>query len=73
MFTLLGAKALKYMEDHRQRALLRRMLDRDDRMLRDIGLDRASVHEALSLPMGAGARDHAITLSEHSLGIRRTL
>ncbi|MEL6480745.1 MAG: hypothetical protein AAFQ75_04780 [Pseudomonadota bacterium] len=73
MFTLLGAKALKYMEDHRQRAVLRHMLERDDYMLRDIGLDRAAIHEALALPMGAGARERAITLSERSLGIRRTI
>ncbi|MEL7138214.1 MAG: DUF1127 domain-containing protein [Pseudomonadota bacterium] len=73
MFALLGAKALKYMEDHRQRAVLRRMLDHDDRMLRDIGLERSAIHEALDLPMGAGVRKHAVTLSEQSLGIGRAV
>ncbi|MEM6354850.1 MAG: DUF1127 domain-containing protein [Pseudomonadota bacterium] len=73
MFGLLGAKALQYMEDHRQRAVLRRMLDHDDRMLRDIGLERSAIHEALDLPMGAGVRKRAVTLSEQSLGIGRAV
>ncbi|MEM6677371.1 MAG: hypothetical protein AAF675_05820 [Pseudomonadota bacterium] len=64
MLTILTTSALRWMEDQRQRAALRRMLDRDDRTLEDVGLDREAIHEALRLPMGTALRDYALRRSQ---------
>ncbi len=59
MLTLLTTSALRWMEEHRHRAQLRGLLQKDNRMLEDIGLTRGDIEEALSRPMSESARDHA--------------
>lgn len=59
MLTLLTTSALRWMEEHRRRAQLRGLLEKDDRVLEDIGLTRGDIEEALSRPMSESARDHA--------------
>ena len=50
-------------KEFRNRRELRELLERDDRILRDIGLTRADVESALSKPMGINARHEALRLS----------
>lgn len=69
MLTILTRAALHWMEEHRRRAELRRLLERDDRILADIGLTRADIEEALSRPMRDSAREHAYRHSVRSLAL----
>lgn len=57
--------------EHRHRAALRALLEKDDRLLRDAGLTRADVESALSKPMGIGARHEAYRLSALSRKLDR--
>jgi uncharacterized protein YjiS (DUF1127 family) len=50
-------------KEFRNRRELRDLLERDDRILRDIGLTRADVESALSKPMGINARHEAVRMS----------
>lgn len=49
------------------RRAMRELLEKDDRMLRDVGLTRADVESALMKPFGVGARSEAYRLSRLSL------
>jgi uncharacterized protein YjiS (DUF1127 family) len=69
MLTILTRAALRWMEEHRRRAQLRALLEKDDRLLGDIGLTRADIEEALSRPMTESARDHAYRHSARSLAL----
>lgn len=69
--TMLTRSALRWMEDHRQRAALRRLLDYDDRTLDDLGYVRAEVEAALEPPAGADALKAAVERSRHSLRLDR--
>lgn len=53
--TMLTRAALRWMEEQRQRAVLRRLLDHDDRTLEDIGLTRIETEIALNLPPNRNA------------------
>jgi uncharacterized protein YjiS (DUF1127 family) len=55
--------ARRLAEEFRNRRELRELLEKDDRILHDIGLTRADVESALSKPMGINARHEAIRLS----------
>ncbi|HUF88080.1 MAG TPA: DUF1127 domain-containing protein [Thermohalobaculum sp.] len=69
MLTILTRSALRWMEEHRRRAQLRGLLEKDDRMLEDIGLTRGDIEEALSRPMQADAREHAYRAATRSLAL----
>lgn len=69
MLTILTRTALRWMEEHRRRAELRRLLEKDNRMLEDIGLTRGDIEDALSQPIQADARDHAYRHSARSLAL----
>ena len=49
---MLTRSDLRWMEDQRRRAALRRMLEADDRELAGIGLRRGEVEETRDLPAG---------------------
>lgn len=55
--------ARRLAKELRDRRELRDLLDRDERILRDIGLTRADVESALAKPLGLGARHEAYRLS----------
>ena len=71
MLTMLTRSALRWMEEHRRRAQLRALLEKDDRILDDIGLTRADIVEALGQPLHVDARDHAYLHSARSLAFDR--
>jgi uncharacterized protein YjiS (DUF1127 family) len=60
-FLIGTAKALS--KELRNRRELRELLEKDDRILQDIGLTRADLESALSKPMGINARHEAARLS----------
>ena len=64
MLELAIATAKGLSKEFRDRRELRRLLEQDDRILRDIGLTRADVESALSKPMGLNARHEAVRLSQ---------
>lgn len=51
MLTVLTATALRWMEQQRLRAALRRLLAHDDATLEDIGLPRAEIERRLAQPL----------------------
>ncbi|MEL7469839.1 MAG: DUF1127 domain-containing protein [Pseudomonadota bacterium] len=55
----------------RNRSDLRELLEKDDRILRDVGLTRADVESALAKPMEFDARTEALRLSRISLQLDR--
>ncbi|MEL6388453.1 MAG: DUF1127 domain-containing protein [Pseudomonadota bacterium] len=69
--TMLTKAGLRWMEEHRKRAQLRRLLDHDDRTLEDIGLTRIEAEIALGLPMGQDAMKAAHAASRRSLSMDR--
>ena len=71
MLTVLTASALRWMEHHRKRAALRRLLDQTDHTLEDIGFRRAEIERALRLPRRENAMDEAQRLSRVSLMLDR--
>jgi uncharacterized protein YjiS (DUF1127 family) len=50
-------------KEFRSRRELRELLEKDDRILQDIGLTRADIESALRKPMGINARHEATRLS----------
>jgi uncharacterized protein YjiS (DUF1127 family) len=60
-FLFATAKALS--KEFRNRRELRELLEKDDRILHDIGLTRADVESALTRHMGTNARHEAVRLS----------
>lgn len=60
-FLIDTARALS--RELRSRRELRGLLEKDDRILHDIGLTRSDVESALSKPMGINARHEAVRLS----------
>lgn len=71
MLTVLTASALRWMERHRQRAALRRLLDYDDSTLEDMGLRRPEIERALRLPFEADVMQEARRSSGVSLMLDR--
>ena len=69
MFTALIARLHLLVAERRHRAQLRRLLDKDDRILRDIGLVRFDVEAALAAPLGTDARREARRLSAHTFAL----
>jgi len=67
MLNTLTNAALRWVEEHRRRALLRGLLNKNDRHLEDIGMRRVDIEAALGLPHSINARDHASRLSVRSL------
>lgn len=67
MLTKLTAEGLRWMEQQRKRAVLRRLLEYDDGLLEDMGLRRPEIERALQLPLDADAMEHARQASTASL------
>ncbi len=63
MLTLLIAALQARFAHWQERRALRRILDKDDRTLADIGLSRADVHSVLSKTDLANPREEAFRLS----------
>ena len=66
MLTLILNALRARLQEYRDRAALREVLQKDDRTLRDIGLTRPDIESALSKPMAIGARNEAYRLSRLS-------
>ena len=62
MLDFLIETARELSKELRDRRELRDLLEKDDRILRDIGLTRADVGSALAKPMGINARHEAARL-----------
>jgi uncharacterized protein YjiS (DUF1127 family) len=60
-FLIDTAKAMS--KEFRNRRELRELLERDDRILHDIGLTRADIESALTRPISINARHEAVRLS----------
>ena len=60
-----------WFKELRNRRQLRDLLQKDDRLLRDVGLTRHDVEVALSKPMQFDARSEALRLSRISLQLDR--
>lgn len=67
MLTDLIATFRHWTEERRQRAQLRTLLDKDDRLLTDIGLTRHDIEMALDEPISTPARTEAYRRSAFSL------
>lgn len=63
MLDFLIAVARNLRTELKDRRELRKLLEQDERMLRDIGVTRVDVEAALSKPLGIGARNEAYRLS----------
>jgi uncharacterized protein YjiS (DUF1127 family) len=63
MLDMVIDQAQRLAKEFRSRRELRELLEKDDRVLRDIGLTRADVEAALSKPMNIDARREAVRLS----------
>lgn len=63
MLDFLIEAARELAKEFRNRRELRDLLEKDDRILHDIGLTRVDVESALSKPMGINARHEAVRLS----------
>jgi uncharacterized protein YjiS (DUF1127 family) len=63
MLDFLIDTARRLAKELRDRRQMRDLLEKDDRLLRDIGLTRADVESALAKPIGLGARHEAYRLS----------
>jgi uncharacterized protein YjiS (DUF1127 family) len=63
MFTLLITAAKRLSRELRARRELRELLEKDDRILRDIGLNRAEVEWELMRPLTLGDRHEGPFLS----------
>jgi uncharacterized protein YjiS (DUF1127 family) len=63
MLDFLIATARSLARELRDRRELRDLLEKDDRILHDIGLTRPDVESALSRPIGINARREAARLS----------
>ena len=63
MLHLLIDTAKGLAKEMRSRRELRDLLEKDDRILQDIGLTRADIESALSKPRGINARHEAVRLS----------
>lgn len=62
--------ALKRLNDRRRRhAQLRKLLEKDDRLLEDMGLRRVEILEALNMRDLDHPRDYAFQLSTRSLAL----
>ncbi|MEM6943368.1 MAG: hypothetical protein AAF565_06415 [Pseudomonadota bacterium] len=72
MLTLLVNWITQLIEERRQREILRGLLQKDDRLLDDIGINRQDVIDALGYRVTIDRPRHAITLTEHFLGMHRT-
>lgn len=67
VFTIFRA----FIRELHDRAQLRELLEKDDRLLRDVGLTRADIGAALSKPFRIQARDEALRLSRLSFNLDR--
>lgn len=64
----LGSKLIERVSEIRHRRRLKRLLDLDDHMLKDVGVTRGEIEIATSLPL---SRDAATELRRMSLERRR--
>ncbi|MEM1300377.1 MAG: DUF1127 domain-containing protein [Pseudomonadota bacterium] len=71
MLTLIVNAVKEQIREQKERAQLRELLDKDDRLLRDAGLTRADIESALNKPLGLSARKEAYRLSALSLRLDR--
>ena len=71
MLTPLINAVQRWGHEHRQRSQLRALIEKDDRILEDLGLRRADAEEALGRPSLENAREHAYNLSRRSLALDR--
>lgn len=63
--------ARAWFKELRDRRELHDLLQKDDRILRDVGLTRADIEVALSKPLSVDARTEADRLSQISLRLDR--
>lgn len=71
MLNALNSMIRAWLKELRNRRELNQLLQKDDRLLRDVGLTRADVEAALSKPISMDARDEAYRLSTLSLRLDR--
>ena len=71
MLTLIVNAVKEQIREQKDRAQLRGLLSKDDRLLRDAGLTRADIESALNKPLGLNARNEAYRLSALSLRLDR--
>lgn len=71
MLTLIANAFRRWLDDRRDRALLRRLLQKPDRELEDIGLTRGDIENALEQPYGVRIGEAARRGSRQSLRFPR--
>ncbi|MFK7945080.1 MAG: hypothetical protein AB8B85_19510 [Paracoccaceae bacterium] len=71
MLTLIANFLKNRLQEHRERVQLRDLLQKDDRLLRDVGLTRVDVEAALSKSFEISAKREAYRLSALSLRLDR--
>ncbi|MEO0822368.1 MAG: DUF1127 domain-containing protein [Pseudomonadota bacterium] len=69
MFTPITLAVLRWIHDARERAALRRLLEKDDRLLDDMGLTRAEIQDVLSEPGAVNLHERAKAQSRLSLAL----
>lgn len=71
MLEYLAAIARSLARELKDRREMRALLEKDERMLRDIGLTRADIESALNKPLGIAARHEAHRLARIALTLDR--
>ena len=71
MLNFIQSLARAWFKELRRRRELNNLLQKDDRILRDVGLTRPDVEAALAKPMAFDARAEALRLSRISLQLDR--
>jgi uncharacterized protein YjiS (DUF1127 family) len=69
MIAYLTELARRWSAERRRRAQLRALLDKDDRILADIGLTRTDIEHALAQPITTDSREHAYQFSAKTLAM----
>ena len=69
MLTPLINAVRRWSQEHRSRSQLRALIEKDDRVLEDLGLRRGDVEEALGRSILENAREQATRLSTRSLAL----
>lgn len=71
MLTLLINALMNRLNEASDRRTLRHLLNKDDRTLRDIGLARPDIEQALAKPFSIGAKAEAFRLSRIGFALDR--
>ncbi|MEL6477822.1 MAG: hypothetical protein AAFR17_10895 [Pseudomonadota bacterium] len=73
MLTLITLHFAAWIKARRDRAALRELLAKEDRVLDDMGLARFEVEQAMGLPYRFNIAEAARNMSRHSLGLDQRL